>query len=100
MTPTYNYPNEKKRIFCVSHKLDGMVSSCIISLDPRCKVSHLEYLCIVGCRTDILYHDAKNCHPPPSLSADLVGMLAKEIEELQENATTPKVSKSSSDSLP
>lgn len=25
VTPTYNYPNEKKRIFCVTHKLDGMV---------------------------------------------------------------------------
>ena len=31
VTPTYNYPNEKKRIFCVSHKLDGMVSH---SADP------------------------------------------------------------------
>lgn len=29
VTPTYNYPNEKKRIFCVTHKLDGMVSLSI-----------------------------------------------------------------------
>ena len=26
VTPTYNYPGEKKRIFCVTHKLEGMVS--------------------------------------------------------------------------
>ena len=27
VTPTYNYPGEKKRIFCVTHKLEGMVSN-------------------------------------------------------------------------
>ena len=29
VTPTYNYPNEKKRVYCVTHKVEGMVSQLL-----------------------------------------------------------------------
>ena len=37
VTPTYNYPGQKKRIFCVTHKKEGMV--------------RLESICKLGFRT-------------------------------------------------